>query len=275
MTAHIHQIFYSRATQTQLDAGFTGLDNTANPRPDWREYWPIRQFLARESLVESDLYGFFSPRFRTKTGLSAEAVHRFIDAQSPDVDVVLFCPYFDQSACFLNIFEQGAYCHRGFLQVVKQAVARIAPGVSVDDLITDSRNTVFCNFFVAKPRFWRRWLEKCEVLFDIAERGADPFAQQLNADTTYYPQVAPAKVFLIERVASLMLVTEPWRVSSYQSNRMPLGIELFTSLRRELLQLDALKIAFTVNADLQYRAAFIHSREQFSVRLRGDGQRQR
>lgn len=273
MTAHIHQIFYSPATQAQLDAGFTALDNTANPRPDWREYWPMRQFLARQSLVESDFYGFFSPKFRTKTGLSAEAVHRFIDAQPPDVDVVLFSPYFDQGACFLNIFEQGIYCHRGFFQVVKQAMARIAREVPVDDLITDSRNTVFCNFFVARPRFWRRWLEKCEVLFDIAERGAEPFAQQLNADTTYYPQVAPAKVFLIERVASLMLVTEPWRVSSYKSNRMPLAIEQLASFRRELLQLDALKIAFTVNADPQYRAAFILSRERFSVRFSGQRQR--
>ena len=43
--ARIHQIYYSEQTRAELDPGFLPLDNSANERPDWREYWPIRRFL--------------------------------------------------------------------------------------------------------------------------------------------------------------------------------------------------------------------------------------
>ena len=48
---HIHQIHYS--PQQQLDPGFTALDNTANQRPDWFEYWPMRNFLLHEILDDN------------------------------------------------------------------------------------------------------------------------------------------------------------------------------------------------------------------------------
>ena len=39
---YAYQIYYSEQTRDALDPGFLPLDNLANPRPDWREYWPIR-----------------------------------------------------------------------------------------------------------------------------------------------------------------------------------------------------------------------------------------
>ena len=53
---HIHQIYYSPETRAQLDAGFTPLDNLANERPDWREYWPIRNHLLRNALADDDYH---------------------------------------------------------------------------------------------------------------------------------------------------------------------------------------------------------------------------
>ena len=68
----IHQIFYNAYTEKSLDQGFIPLDNSDNVRPDWREYWPIRKYLINNELNENDLYGFFSPKFKEKTGLSAD-----------------------------------------------------------------------------------------------------------------------------------------------------------------------------------------------------------
>ncbi|MDL1867795.1 hypothetical protein FBR06_11350, partial [Betaproteobacteria bacterium PRO4] len=50
-------IAWSSETCIQTDPNITILDNTANPRPDWREYWPIRHFLKNNELEENTLYG--------------------------------------------------------------------------------------------------------------------------------------------------------------------------------------------------------------------------
>src|SRR5262249_23874509 len=108
---HIFQIYYSDQTRNILDPGFLPLDNRSNERPDWREYWPIRRFLSSAELREGDFYGFFSPRFKEKTGLSSDDVRRYIDA---DYDVISFSHFFDQSCAFANPFEQGEAHHAGF-----------------------------------------------------------------------------------------------------------------------------------------------------------------
>ena len=67
---HLHQIAYSIATLAAVEPGYRVLDNLANPRPDWYEFWPIRQFLLNEPLDDAAWYGFFSPKFGAKTGLT-------------------------------------------------------------------------------------------------------------------------------------------------------------------------------------------------------------
>ena len=64
---HLYQIYFDEISRKNLDPGFLPLDNSKNERPDWREYWPIRQFLIKESLNENALYGFLSHKFFQKT----------------------------------------------------------------------------------------------------------------------------------------------------------------------------------------------------------------
>src|SRR6266567_2286503 len=115
--AHIFQIFYSEDTRKMLDPGYIPLDNLSNERPDWREYWPIRRFLKNTELHENEYYGFLSPRFKEKTGLSSQQVKEFIEA---DYDVISFSPFFDQGSFFLNLFEQGDVAHRGLGSLTQQ-----------------------------------------------------------------------------------------------------------------------------------------------------------
>ena len=196
----------------------------SNERPDWREYWPIRRHLLNEPLVAGDFYGFFSPRFRAKTGLGSNTVFDFIRRNADASDVFLFSPFFDQSACNLNIFEQGAL--HGIINTFRECISKIAPQVDFDALVMDSRTTVFCNFFVAKPKFWLEWLALCEIIFAIAEAGDTDLGKSLNSETDHRGGHAPAKVFVIERIASLMLSSQegwqpsrssPWRCH----DRMP------------------------------------------------------
>src|SRR6266436_9696932 len=103
----IYQILNHYTKPEDLDPGFLVLDNSSNERPDWYEYWPIRKFLLNEPLDEESFYGFFSPRFKHKTNLSAVAVHDFISRQSAATDVILLSPSIHLTAYHLNVFKYG------------------------------------------------------------------------------------------------------------------------------------------------------------------------
>lgn len=259
---HIHQIYYSEQTQRDNDPGFIGLNNLKNERPDWREYWPIRNYLLNTSLNENDYYGFFSPKFKAKTNLDAAVVHAFVRAHEAEADVFLFSPFFDQGAFFLNIFEQGASNHADIWDVFQGCAALIAPSVDLVKLVMDSRNVVFCNYFVAKPEFWRLWLESCELIFSEAEANKTLLAVSLNASTNYNNGAAPKKVFVIERIASLLLSThKSWKVKAFSSRQLPYANTKASQYLLELAQMDDLKIEHAPHEYAYFLSKFMRVRQ--------------
>src|SRR5216684_997510 len=240
--AHIFQIVYSEQTRKMLDPGFLPLDNLDNERPDWREYWPIRRFLSSTELREGEFYGLFSPRFKEKTGLSSEEVRRFIHA---DYDVISFSHFFDQSCAFMNLFEQGEAHHEGFFALAQRFFDAIGYNLQLHQLVMDSRQIIFSNYFVAKSAFWREWFHSTEKLFQVAEQGpAGALREDLNASAAHGVLRVPAKVFIMERIASLMLATQHgWRIKPYNTFSLPASPLPISNFRLELVILDALKIA--------------------------------
>lgn len=268
MEASIHQIYYSEQTRAELDPGFQPLDNSANERPDWREYWPMRRFLLHSQLDPERYYGFFSPKFKQKTTLTATAVHDFIRQRDGAADVISFSPFFDQMAFPLNIMELAIVEH-DCRETLAQCAALIAPQFRISGSVMSSLDTVYCNFFVAKPRFWAQWLNKCELVFDIAEEGLTPLGQALNRVVNYGAVTAPAKVFVIERVASLLLWSEKqWVTQSYDAVLLPLASARLLEIASapDLLVLDALKIAYAESGAERYLTLYSHFREKLIQR---------
>lgn len=249
---HIHQIYY--APGQELDSGFTPLDNTANPRPDWFEYWPMRSFLLREALDEQAFYGFLSPRFKQKTNLDAAAVRGFAGRCGPRSEVILLSPSIHNAAFFRNVFEHGESEHPGLLAVSRNFFARTCEAPNVEDCVSDSRNTVHSNFFIAKPRFWRAWLALTEQLFKIAEDKEDPLGRELRQPTTYRgTESVQMKIFLMERIATWILMTDatftvcvrdPFAARS-RIYKLPVAVIC-----------DALKIAYSTQGRDQYMDVF-------------------
>src|SRR5882757_1259780 len=252
---HTYQILNHYTSREELDPGFGVLDNSGNERPDWYEYWPIRKFLLNEKLDEGAFYGFLSPKFKLKTNLRAAQVRDFNQASGPATEVALFSPSIHNSAFFLNVFEHGNAEHPGLLKAAKDFFARINHPQPLEDLVSDSRNTVHSNYFIAKPRFWRAWLAITEQLFAIAEIPQDPLGIQLRTPTQYRgSRNVQMKIFLMERVATWILVTDrgfaarardPF-VARSRIYKLPLAIIC-----------DALKIAYSTQGRRQYKDVFL------------------
>jgi hypothetical protein len=254
-SVHTYQILNQYTSRQELDPGFDVLDNSGNERPDWYEYWPIRKFLLNEKLDESAFYGFLSPKFKLKTNLSAAEVRAFIQASGPATEVALFSPSIHNSAFFLNVFEHGNAEHPGLMQVAKDFFARINHPQPLEDLVSDSRNTVHSNYFIAKPRFWRAWLAITEQLFAIAEIPEDPLGIQLRTPTQYRGRRdVHMKIFLMERLATWILITDPSYAACVHD---PFASRSRIYKLPVAIICDALKIAYTTRGRGQYKDVFL------------------
>jgi hypothetical protein len=258
----IHQIFYDESSKRMLDPGFVPLDNTSNERPDWYEFWVIREFLLNTVLQEDTWYGIFSPKFRHKTGLDATSVLNFVEYYSPSTDVAIFSPGWDQIAYFQNPFEQGDFWHPGLLDLSQQFLVSVGIDVDLRTLVTDSSTTVFSNYVVAKAAFWREWLRIANFFFDYVEYGREPLSVGLRSTTSYgsADRQRPMKVFIQERFASLVLACGNFRVKAIDlSGNLPIFTRLFCDdvpTRRLLHTCELLKRQYRATHDEDYRRMY-------------------
>ena len=252
-SAYVHQILNYYTSPQALDPGFLVLDNRSNERPDWYEYWPIRRYLRQQPLEESAFYGFLSPKFELKTNLDSAAVRRFVAGVGVDVDVILLSPSIHNTAHHWNVFDHGDAEHPGLKAVAQDLFERIGQPTDLDALVTDSRNTVNSNFFLAKPRFWRAWLEVNERLYAIAEDPDDPLGERLRSPVPYRGRRdVQMKIFVMERIATWLLARGgfvAWARDPFAAGarfyKLPIAVIC-----------DALKIAYAEERRGQYRTVF-------------------
>ncbi len=259
---HLHHIAYSAETLAQMPAQFIALDNQANARPDWREYWPMRNHLLKHTLEDDVFYGFFSPRFSYKTGLDHEKIRDFVHQHGQQHDVLIFSPFWDLCSFFTNPFQQGEFFHPGLLECMQGFSDHAGLGLDLAEQVMHSDNTVFCNYFIAKKRFWLRWLELGETLFNVAESGQGPLAQLLLSESRYSEQYLPHKIFVQERLVNLVLASGQFRSKAVDMFAMPGSVTPLNHFMPQAIEANALKFAYSQMGQPTYLAAYQKLRAQ-------------
>ena len=258
MDFNIYIISYKSDLRDSIKGNFLILDNTDNERPEWREYWPIRNYLLNNSLDENSYYAFFSPRFEEKTGISYQELMEILIPKYGEYDALIFSHQFDIGAFFQNVFYGGELMSPGFLDCAQRVFDRNKMNLSVGDLVMDSRVTIFSNYVVAKPKFWKEWLRIGEMFFSIAESSnvSDKLKDELNRPTTY--QGLPRKTFMCEGMSGLILKLNPnFKTYRHDSFGMPYAWSAqLGSYKTEALCCDALKTAIIEHPRKQYYEAF-------------------
>ena len=268
-TCKLHQIYYSAESLQALDPGFIPLNNSQG-RQDWMEYWPIREYFLNNPVGDDELVGFFSPRFFEKTGLTAADVKAHIQANRGH-DVYLYNPYFHLAAWHPNLFIQGELSHPGLINTLEDILRKININLKIDELIMSSINTVYCNYFVANVKFWKEWLTLCEYIFQISEINKSVNSSDLRNKTKYLRGEMEMQIFIIERMASLILSTSnEWRTCTkytyksitYQANKTLPFLE-------KMKVLDALKTSFILSGNSMYLNSYnlerLHLRNDYDL----------
>ena len=154
------------------------------------------------------------------------------------------------------MFVGGEQFNPGFLSVSQAVLTESGWGGDLAAVVMDSRTTVFSNYVVARPAFWRNWLRICECVFLLAEDSQlrPQLHSQLNAKTSYGAE-AQRKIFVIEGIASLLLTIGGYKSRAFSPFAVP-WFSLFSPFRAEALVADALKIAFRETGRQEYLAHF-------------------
>ncbi len=255
-----------------MDPGFIPLGNRNNLRPDWYEFWVIRDFLQSNSLDGEKWYGFLSPKFGLKTGLSAQHIYRFLESSEEKADVALVAYAWDQIAYFRNPFEQGEFWHSGILSLSQSAFEKLGCKVRLQHTVCHSGNFAFSNFIIARPRYWQKWLEMANKLFTLVEGGDGTLGERLRSTTPYAAVVAPIKAFIQERIPLLIILENGFRTSTYALYDVlpPFGAIFADTPQnpRLLLRCDELKKRFTETGDPKYLDDFYATRSLVALSVR-------
>ncbi len=269
----IYQIFYDDLTKSKLDKGFIPLDNTENLRPDWAEYWPIRNVLLNQNFNSNDYIGFLSSKFYEKTWCSSEVVLDTIASRKHDFYSI--SPYFDQMALYLNSFEQGESYHPGIKNLTNAFLRQIGIDYDVSNFVSDVSTCIYCNYFVAKYEFWKIWLEYAEQLFQIVENKESDLGRLFTNFTEYREKndIFHMKVFLLERLVSLVLKFQ--NLSAFHIldvRKAPFDLHNVSNFLGDLLTCDALKGQYLKTNSLCYLQEFAKVRNKVFSNLKSIAQ---
>lgn len=271
---NVFQIFYDEPTKATIDPGFLSLDNTTNARPDWYEFWVLLQFLLQHDLKDDHWYGFLSPKFKYKTGLTSANVYEFLEAiDSESYDVAIVSPCWDQIAYYRNPFEQGEVVHPGITNLSQSFFNEMGIELDLENLVCDSNTTVFSNFIIAKPSYWNLWKSIALKYFDFVENSGHHDALKMNQDTHYPSQkmLAPMKTFIQERFPSIVLTLSDFKTANLNtSEHAPIFEKLFNPdlyTRGQLQTCDLLKQNFRLTGEKKYLDAYYVVRSTISTKF--------
>lgn len=227
---HIHTIAYENEHFNISNSLF--LDNTMNLRPDWREYWPIRNFLLNNNIADEEFYGFFSPKFYDKTLVSFDTVKKYVSLFGEQYDVISFSPFYEQSVFFDNIFQQGDFNHPNLLETTIKSFISIDADISMLLNLSSCDNIIFSNYFVAKGKFFKRWLAICEKLFLAAEDNQSYLGHLLRKNANYHQgQTVEMKVFIMERMCSYLIEKDKFSCKRFPPLKMFLLVVMHPFIR--------------------------------------------
>lgn len=256
----LFQIYYDEDTKAQVEPGFIGLDNTSGP--SWAfEAHPICKFLSTNILkLENQWLGFFSPKFREKTNVRADDLKNAIQRHVANTDVFLISSFWEQAAGCLNVWQHGEFHHPGLLEISQNLADEAGYDIDLKKSITTFETAVFSNYIVAKADFWKEWLRVVGLYLEQLK-----FDKKLKASSTeYMGSTLPIHTFVIERIASMILLGGKFR-SSYELDLYQKNSKWNPFLNSSIVEMNQSKRLYIQTKDPVWLRRFEMQCQKFSL----------
>lgn len=210
--ANIYQIYYRDEQKRFLDKLFKPCDNSLYC-DESLEFAVFQRLFNRQFYLHSEYFGALSWRFTEKTGLNGQDLMDTL-LSFPDVDLFYINPFPHNEAIHQSLWMQGEAAetgHHGFLEVAQAFFE--AAGLPLSELYRLIPSSAFsvCNYFVARPVFWRSYIPFVINCLNMAESSMPPDIRKIlhssagdmkgiHKGATYVP-------FIIERLLTVFLMS--------------------------------------------------------------------
>jgi hypothetical protein len=197
---YLYQIYFRSSQREHIEPAFIPFNNSRNPKPEWHEYQTFLSEHEKGAWDESSYYGYVSWKFGMKTGVSGRSFLDFIQL-NPGADVYFINPFHEYALTFKNVWSQGEYFHPGMTALAADVFREIGLDIDVKGMINGEWDTAFCNYWVARPSFWRRYLPYIRAILDLADciDRTSSLAERLNAPVPRHVS-ATYLTFVLERI---------------------------------------------------------------------------
>lgn len=204
----IHQIYYLEKQKKKLDYFFIPYDNTKNPAPHWCEYHVFKTAYERGLVSEGNYTGFLSWKFGRKTKKTGLEFRHFMRAY-PGYDVYFINPFFEEASYHKNVWLQGDSKHRDFLEFSQKLFDRLDYNLQLEEIIMDSSQATFCNYWVANKKFWDLYMKFTKPFYELIENGLTPEEEKFISTPADPIINASYRAFIMERLFSTFLYLNP------------------------------------------------------------------
>ena len=214
MRLKLHQIWYRDEHKSELDPNLLSWDNRENLRPEWCEYWVMRQAARDFEHNFGDLTGFFSWKYRQKLNLEFSQIKSYIEAY-PGADCYIFSPAVFQVAYYLNVWQQGEEWHPGITQKAQNLLHDLGYDIALENTIDHHLTIAYCNYWIGNRVFWSEYLKFMDGVFQYIESALANDQHNLwdvvhgTHGGERYVKHLPIIPFLIERLFSVFVKLHP------------------------------------------------------------------
>jgi hypothetical protein len=216
----IYQAYTDAQQRDFVCAGAIPLDAAANCAPGTREYELFRMLYAEPAVGDGDEpWGLVSWKFEHKSPAGFPVFRDFCRAAFANgADCAFINPMIGNEAVYANVWEQGIHCaHTGIEQVAYFLGQRMGIRVTA---VSDVSTFAFCNYFVARRRFWDAYFSFIEqalgLLDEEAARGTEVGLIYSGSGRYGRDASASMRIFVIERLfSSFLLQQDTLRVSAW------------------------------------------------------------
>lgn len=207
---HLYMIYYDEHTAATIPDGFKRISNIDPSRPELFEIEPILKHLTESIINDNDYYGFISPRFFTKTGLSPHEILAISESKLGAADIVSFSPRPLSLSKFRNSIIQADHSHGDFIRRFRLLIDNIDPkNIKKCDAFISHRVPqkffLLSHYFLAKGAFWNTWAQY--ISSSLHAEATDHNLRILASDVCPYPGRDGKyryAVFLLERLAGFI-----------------------------------------------------------------------
>jgi hypothetical protein len=203
----IHQIYYMNSQLSQLDSAFVPYDNSASEFPDEREFYVFRKEYLAGAMSSVDLSGYFSWKFREKTGL--EGKHFIGNCLSNPGHDVYFVNPFPIEICYGNVWAQGEMWTPGITRIAQEIIDACGYSIELRSMPRTLRTLAFCNFWAGSPDFWERYMDFCLKIYDYIRANSSGALTEELLQVADLSRNASYFSFIFERLFSTFLTMCP------------------------------------------------------------------